>query len=454
MINFLKKGFQKILLVFLFFILIFPQFPLLSQDECKTVTECEALYKQLEEELKKVESNIAKTKEEKKTRENQIQLLKSKIQQLELQIKQTNLQIQELTLQIEDTENAISETALRIEDMQKKLSQILRTIYEEDQKSLIEILLTEKTIAGFFDNLAGLEMLNKKQKEILAEIKSLKASLEEEKENLESQKSDLEKLVSIRTLQKQESESTKKEQEKLLAMTEAQYQQYLKQKKELEQRAAEIMARIAQLTLPGLTVPRDKKELYQLASWAGNLASVRPALILGLIEVESALGINVGQCNCSGQPVCAHPELSYKKVMPSSQWAAFEQITKELGLNPNTTPVSCYVGGGQIQMGGAMGPAQFMPTTWLKYKERIESLTGAKPANPWRASDAFLGAALYLADFGASSKNAQDELGAVTAYLCGTTQMTSRCKRAGGEGYRNLVLQKAADWEDWIKNGF
>jgi peptidoglycan hydrolase CwlO-like protein len=452
--NFLKKGISKTLLALLFFILIFPQFHLFSQDECKTISECEALYKKLEEELKKVEENIAKTKEEKKTRENQIKFLKSKIQQLELQIKQTNLQIQELTLQIEDTENAILETSLRIEDMQKKLTQILRTIYEEDQRPLVEILLTEKTIAGFFDNLSALEVLNKKQKEILAEIKGLKASLEEEKANLESQKADLETLLNIRTLQKQENESAKKEQEKLLAMTEAQYQQYLKQKKELEQRAAEVMARIAQLTLPGLTVPRDKKELYQLANWAGNLTSVRPALILGLIEVESALGTNVGQCNCSGQPVCANPELSYKKVMPSSQWAAFEQITKELGLNPNTTPVSCYVGGGQIQMGGAMGPAQFMPTTWLKYKERIENLTGVKPANPWRASDAFLAAGLYLADFGASSKNYQDELGAVTAYLCGTTQMTTRCKRAGGEWYRNLVLQKAADWEEWTKNGF
>jgi peptidoglycan hydrolase CwlO-like protein len=452
--NFLKKGFSKILFLFLFFILIFPHSLLFSQDECKTLKECEALYKQLEEELKKVEANIAKTKEEKKTRENQIKLLKSKIQQLDLQIKQTNLKIKELALQIEDTENAISETNLRIEEMQKKLKQILRTMYEEDQRSLIEILLTEKTISSFFDNLVGLEVLNKKQKEILAEIKSLKASLEDEKENLESQKSDFEKLLSIRSLQKQENESAKKEQEKLLAMTEAQYQQYLKQKKELEQRAAEIMARIAQLTLPGLAVPRDKKELYQLANWAGNLTSVRPALILGLIEVESALGTNVGQCNCSGQPVCAYPELSYKKVMPSSQWTAFEQITKELGLNPNTTPVSCYIGGGKIQMGGAMGPAQFMPTTWLKYKERIESLTGIKPAHPWRASDAFLGAALYLADAGASSKNIQDELGAVTAYLCGTTKMTSRCKNAGGEWYRSLVLQKAADWEEWIRSGF
>lgn len=242
----------------------------------------------------------------------------------------------------------------------------------------------------------------------------------------------------------------------MLKMTRSQYRQYLKEKQELEKRAAEIMARIAQLTLPGLAMPRDPKDLYELASWAGTTAGgVRPALILGLIEVESALGTNVGQCNCAGQPVCRHPGLSYKQVMKDNQWAAFEAITKELGLNINTTPVSCYIGGGKVQWGGAMGPAQFMPNTWLRagYKQRVENITGVSPANPWRARDAFLAAALYLADWNATTQTRSSEIGAVTAYLCGTSQMTTRCRRAGGEGYRNLVMRKANWWQQQINQG-
>lgn len=452
----LNKRIIKIFSVFIIGLFLTPYFIGIAQEDCKTKEECEALYAQLEAELKKIKGAIAKTEQEKKTRQNQISLLKSRIQQLELQIKQGNLMIKDLSLQLEETESSIQKTIKEIEEAQNRLTQILRTIYEESQKSLLEIFFAEKTMAGFFNNLAALEILNKKQQELLLEIKELKASLESQKESLESKKSDLEKLVGIQNLQKQENEAAKKEQERLLTMTEAQYQQYLKEKKELEKRAAEIMARIAQLTLPGLAVPHDKKELYQLALWAGNLTGVRPALILGLIEVESALGTNVGQCNCSGQPVCRHPELNYKQVMPPSQWAAFEQICKELNLNPNTTPVSCYVGGGKIQWGGAMGPAQFMPNTWLNlgYKQKVESLTGIKPANPWRANDAFLAAALYLANFNASTKNQEHEKNAVTAYLCGTTTMTSRCKAAGGEWYRNLVLQKAREWEEWIKSEF
>jgi len=438
--------------------LVLPNFTALSQEDCQTIKECEVLWGKLQEEIKKLEGQIAKTEQEKKTLQNQINVLRSRTQQLELQIQQGNVMIKDLGYQIKDTEASIEQTSLKIKDSREKLAGILRVIYEEDQKGLIEILLSEASLSGFFDNLMALEVLNLKSQELLENIKDLKSSLEKQKEKLDEEKESLAQTVKVQTIQKQESETARKEQEKLRDMKETQYQQYLKEKKELEKRANEIMSRIAQLTLPGLAVPRDPKELYELAKWAGSAAGgVRPALILGLLEVESALGVNVGQCNCAGQPVCRHPELSYKQVMRSNQWAAFEAICQELGLNPNTTPVSCYVSGGAVQMGGAMGPAQFMPTTWLNpksdYKGRVENITGVKPANPWRARDAFLAAALYLADWNAGTQNRQSEIGAVTAYLCGTSSMTAACSRAGGEWYRNKVMEKADFWQAQINSG-
>jgi len=447
--SFYKIGFLLIFLSFFFF----PIFSF-AQEECQTLKECESQLSIIQERIKQLEKIISNLSKEKKTRQNQIELLKAKINTLELQIKETNLKIKNLNFQIKDTLSSIEFTNAEIEKEKEKLAEILRTIYEESQTSIIEILFSQSTLASFFDKLVGLETFNKVQKGIIEEIKELKQELEKKKATLEDQKAELERLLNISVLQKQENEKTKREQEELLKMNETQYQQYLKEKKELEKRASELMQRIAQLSLPGLAVPRDKGELYKLANWVEKLTGVRSALILALIEVESALGTNVGQCNCLGQPICKNPQLSYKQVMPSSHWEAFEEICKELGLNPNTTPVSCYINGGKVQMGGAMGPAQFMPNTWLKYKERIENLTGVKPANPWRASDAFLAAGLYLADWGASNQNPETEKGAVTAYLCGTSIMTPSCQRAGGEWYRNLVIQKAKEWEEWIKANF
>jgi len=452
----LLGGFLFLIVLFSFYFFRSQIFLISAQEDCQSVQECEDLWQKMQEEIKKLESMIANTEQEKRNLQNQISILKSKIKKLELEIQQGNLMIADLNYQILDTENSINKTSLKIEDSRIKLANILKIIYQEEQKSLLEIFLTEKTISGFFDNLVALENLNQGQKELLNDIKDLKLTLENEKEKLSNEKEDLARTVKVQTLQKQQSDEAKKEQEKFLKMTEAQYQQYLKEKKELEKRAAEIRNRIVQLTLPGLAVPKDNKELYQLAKWAGEAAGgVRPALVLGLIEVESALGTNVGQCNCADQNTCRHPELTYKKVMPSSQWAAFEQITKELGLSLTGTPVSCYVNGGRVQMGGAMGPAQFMPNTWLNlgYKDRVESITGVKPANPWRARDAFLAAALYLADFNAKTQKRENEMGAVTAYLCGTPNLTTRCINAGGRWYRDTVMEKTDEWQALIDQG-
>ncbi len=447
---------KLILLFVLFFVLALSNFKILAQEGCQTQQECEDLLKEYETKIAEYEKEISETANQSKTLKNKIAALKKEIGKLGLEIQQSNAIIKDLGFEITNTEGSIGKTSSEIENYKKNLATILRTIYKEDQKSDIEILFSGAQISDFFNYLTELGALNLKNQELLGNIEESKTLLETQKKYLEEDKGDLEKITKIQTLQKQESESTKKEQEYISKLTESQYQKLLGEKKELEKRVAEIMARIAQLTLPGLDVPRSKKELYELASWAGGITSVRPALILGLIEVESALGTNVGQCNCAGQTYCKYPDAGYKQVMSSKQWDSFLKITKELGLDPNVTPVSCFVNGGKVQMGGAMGPAQFMPNTWYKlsYKQKVESATGIAPANPWRASDAFLAAALYLADWGAGSQVETTESGAATAYLCGTNSMTAACQRAGGVWYRNSVMQKASQWQNWIDQGF
>ncbi len=451
-----NRSMSKILIIILVSALILPFFSALSQEVCNTREECEALEKEIEEKIEQIRTQEGATKQELTARQNQLKIIRSRINQLDLQIRKSTVVILDLGLQIQDTENSIGETSLKIEDERQKLAYVLRTIYAEDQKSLLEVLISEKSLSVFFDNLMALETLNQRNHELLEDIKDLKTNLENQKESLSEEKDTLGRAVQVQQLQKQESEKARGEQEIVLRQTEAEYQRYVKERQELEKIVSEIRSRIGQLTLPGLEVPQDRGELAALATWAGqNAGGVRPALVLGLIEVESALGTNVGQCNCASQPVCRHPELTYKQVMSSKQWSAFETIAAELSLSINTTPVSCYVNGGRVQMGGAMGPAQFIPTTWLNlgYKQKVENVTGQRPANPWLARDAFLAAAFYLADWNAQSQSRSSEIGAVTAYLCGTSRLTSTCRRSGGEWYRNLVMQKADQWQGWINAG-
>lgn len=427
----------------------------LSRDQCQALLEkCQDFYEKKSSEL---QQNIDKTQSKEKSYENQIYILKSKITKLKNQISQSNLVIKDLGLQVEETQASIDKTSLKVEDSKGELASILRALWEEDQKSLVEILLSEKTLSGFFDNFVSLEVLNAKSQELLDGIKNLKSYLEDQKGSLDKEKEDLETQVLAQTLQKQESEKIKNDQEYLLNKTKGEktlYQEYLK---ETQEKAKEIRKRIFQLAqIPESEAPTFE-EAYQMAKEVERITGVRAALILGLLQVESAIGQNVGQCNC---PSCRYPNVSWKTVMAKSQWEAFSEITQELGINTDAAPVSCWVDGGKVQMGGAMGPAQFMPNTWAKmeisgksYKERVEDLSGRIPASPWRVPDAFLAAGLYLADWGASSQKLQSEIGAVTAYLCGTKVVTSRCRAAGGERYRQSVMEYASEFQGYIDSG-
>jgi len=127
-----------------------------------------------------------------------------------------------------------------------------------------------------------------------------------------------------------------------------------------------------------------------------------------------------------------------------------ESLTKANFLKTDafTTPVSCCMiqNGQYFGWGGAMGPAQFIPSTWMLYKDAIEQKTGVSPANPWNIRDSFLANALYLKDLGAGSQTYQKEITAAMKYFGCTT---SWCER----NYGRPVMTAATCIQDYMDDG-
>ena len=420
----------------------------LSQDECRLLLEkCEKYYR---EQSEAIGEDLNKTGQEKKTLENKIYTLNKKIKNLSYQINQSNLIVKDLGIQVQDTEVSIGKTSLTIEDSKDKLANILRTIYEEDQKPIIEILFSESEISDFFDNLVALELLNSKSKELLQDIKLLKRNLERQKISLDEEKVDLEHMVEIQTVQKRENAETKQEQEYYLELTETEYQKYLGEKKEVDEKAAEIRARIFKLI--GVSEAPTFGEAYEMAKHVESITGVRPAFLLAVLTQESNIGKNVGQCYLKNSTTGAGEVIRSGKVLsrvmkPTRDVGPFLTITEELGRDPFATPVSCPMSYGY---GGAMGPAQFIPSTWILYRDRLEAIIG-KPGDPWNIKDAFLASALYLSDFGAAKQTYNGEFNAALSYFAGPSWYKSKYKSVYERDYGYPVMSITKRYESDIE---
>lgn len=418
-----------------------------SSEYRQALEECERYYR---EESARIESDLSKTEAEKKTLQNKIYTLSQRIKNLNYQIYQSNLIIKDLGLQIEDTGFSIEKTSFKIEDSKKKLANILRNIYEEDQKAIVEILFSEDDLSDFFDNLMALELLNSKSKELLEHIKILKINLEAQKESLDEEKGGLEEMVKIHTLQKEESAKTREEEEYYLKLTEKEYQKHLEEKEETEKKAAEIRAKIYELI--GVREVITYEEALEVAKYSASLIGIRPALLLGVLSQESSIGKNVGQCylknTSTGAGEVASSGKPLSRVMnPGRDVPVFLQVIEDLnkekglGLDPFETLVSCPMSFG---WGGAMGPAQFIPSTWNLYQDRIKEKIGASP-DPWDFRDASIAASIYLKD-GINSYGTEGR--AVQAYFCGRPKNTYWCS-----WYEKNVLYLAECHQNFIDSG-
>ncbi len=401
---------QRLIILFLAASLALPFFVQANEVE-ELKRELEEQIQQKQQEINQHKEKIDQTRAQAQTLNNQISILENEIDKVRAEINQIDLTIQKSNLNIQQIDQKMADLENEVLEKKGALTKYIQTVAYFDQQTILEIILKNDNFSDFFEQYHALEVVQEEIHGMLAMIKGLKQNLLEQRESLEQEKAQQNKLKSLQLVQKRSVEIKQGYKEDLLTETrgqEARYQQLISgAQKEISQ----IQEQLSLLNRYNITLD----DAVQYAIYASAKTGIRPAFLLGVLEAESRLGLNVGTGNWQEDMYQCYRRLGYL-TQAEKQKEAFLSICQSLGLNPDTQPVSAEPWYG---CGGAMGVAQFMPATWLAYVDQVAALTGNNPPNPWNHKDAFTAAAIKLSQGGANQRTEAGERMAYAKYLAG-----------------------------------
>ncbi len=367
-----------------------------------------------------------------------INLLNANINKANLNIKAKNLQISRLGDGIAEKARTVRSIAVRIEREKQSLAQLVRKTNEIDQASLPEMLFSGEDLSDFFLDLDSFDSIRAGLKNSAESLKNAKKENEAAQDALEERQQDEADAKAELERNKKSVQQNEAEKKRVLAVTKNKEKEYSKVLTERKKRAGEIRAALFALRDSG-EISFGKAYDYSLA--VSTKTGVRPAFLLAVFMQESSFGKNQGSCilknSDTGAGVGAKSGSVIQKVMnPTRDVPPFMKITAALGKDPFDTRVSCPQ---EVGWGGAMGAAQFIPSTWVLFEKRIMNALGTDVADPWSARDAFMAAGMYLTDLGAQSGSYSKERDAACRYFSGR-----KCSQSSWAAtYGSQVMSKA-----------
>lgn len=412
--------------------------PVFAQVAKKSEAELQRELDSVNEEIKGLNNTISSLQGEKQSLDRDIKLLTAKAEKAKLDIKQKAAQIARLGDGIKDKERTVHTLSERIDRERQSLAQLIRKTNELDQTTMMEILLANEDISEVMIDTDSFDALRASLKASSDSLKNVRLETEEAQRALEERQNAELDVKTEMEKKKKEVEANEKEKQRLLSITKNKEKEYGKVLSDRKKQAAEIRAALFAL--------RDTGEIQfgQALDYANIVSSktgIRPAFLLAIFQQESSFGKNQGSCilkdKTTGSGVSVRTGNAVSRVMkPDRDVAPFLQITALVGRDPYNTRVSCPQ---EVGWGGAMGAAQFIPSTWSMYSDRIAAALNIDAADPWRARDSFMAAGMYLTDIGAKSGSYSAERDAACRYFSG-----KKCSQSSwATTYGTQVMQKA-----------
>lgn len=448
-LNLLKITFASIIFISGFFVV--PLSSVSAQSACtdqiagKSRTQLEAELEACNKEIAEWTAILNQTKNDSASFSRDIDALTAKIKVAQANIKGKNIAISNLTKDIAVKQSAISVLDSRLEQGRKSIAAILRKTNDIGSYSLVETILSDKSFSEFFVDMDTYASAERALANLFMELRGVKALTESEKEALNKKREAEAAARAALEAAKKEVEVNKVEKNQLLAINKNKEKTYEQVLADRQAKAAQIRAVLFPLRDAG-AIPFGTA--LQYAELASKSTGIRPAFVLAILQQESNLGANVGSCVITnlttGETRGVNTgRLFSNGIHPTRDLPILQTILQGLGRSPLETRVSCPI----LNVpgyGGAMGPAQFIPSTWNLISGKIASATGKAVPDPWNASDAIIASAVFLANLGAGTQDFTNERTAACRYYSGKTCYSSKGSANVGLSYGNQVMTRAA----------
>jgi len=385
-------------------------------------TELRRLLAICDAESAETQSELQAQKNKSSSLASDVSLLDSLIKKAAQQIQIKNQIISQLGTQINQKQQTIQTLSEKLGRENDSLGQILRKKNEIDNTTLTEMMLSRYRISNFFLDIDNFETVNKALQDSLNKVKGVRTETTVQKTTLEQKKLEQANLKIQIEQQKKQTQAQQNDKKQLLASSKAQEQGYQKLLDQKKAQAAKISAQLFKFK-GQKGIPFG--DAYRYAKEASQATGVRPAFILAILKQESNYGKYDGGCvltdlQGTGKKL-SNGEVIPNVMKPSRDLQPFIQIVKDLGFDPFdqqfSCPITARVNGKYSDYGGAMGPSQFIPSTWLMFKDRIEKALNIPHANPWNPEHAITATALYMEDLGA--QDSSQERNAACKYYSG-----------------------------------
>ena len=399
----------------------------------------------LQAELVQVEAEEAAAQTQLTSAQNQsasiqkdINVLSAQINAAQLKIKQENLVIETLGQNIDQKQSNITSLGGQIDQDHQTLADILVAINETGDVTIPDIVLGSDSLSQAMEGFDDFQSIQQALAVTFSQLRSDETENQSEEDQLtgqQNQEIDAKAVIQEQQATVQAAENQKQQLLNVSKENESAYGQILT---EQEQKAAQIRA--ALFNLAG-TSAISFGDALSYADTVNSVTGVPQDFLLAILTQETGIGRNDGTCyltdtgDGSGVDTNGNPIANVMK--PSRDVQPFIAITQSLGLDYKSMAVSCPQ---SIGYGGAMGPAQFIASTWTLLESRLQTALGISTApDPWHPLDAFMASGLYLSDLGADSASYTAQKNAACKYYSGQA-----CGRVtGATAYGNSVMALA-----------